>query len=222
MKKRTEAGFTIVEALIAVIVTTIMIMVVTNFMMRSLQTSTMEAKKATILSEIQLTLDNVSNDIRLSANADQNNRIPDQNSPGGSSNPLGWTSNDSTLVLATAATTASHQMIFSDAANYITAKNNLVYFISNGTLYRRTLAANVTGNGAMTTCPAALATDTCPADKEMLHDVTNFQITYLDGNNTIVSPPNARSIQLSLTAQTNSGHETQSASYTTRMVFRND
>lgn len=222
MKQRAEAGFTIVEALIAVVVTTIMIIVVTDFLMHNLQTSTMEAKQAVILNEVQLTLDNVSNDIRLSANADQNNRIPDQNSPGGSSNPLGWTSDGGTLVLATAATTASHQMIFSDAANYITAKNNLVYFVSNGTLYKRTLAANVAGNAATTTCPANLATDTCPPDKEMLHNVTNFQITYLDGNNNVVSPPNARSVQLSLTAQTTSGHETQSASYTTRMVFRND
>ncbi|CAN5119893.1 hypothetical protein BH09PAT3_BH09PAT3_2810 [soil metagenome] len=211
-----------VEVLVAISATTLMILVITNYMMRTLQTSTLETIKGNIQREIQLTLDFVAADIRISANADQNNRNPDANSPGGTGNQYGWTSSASTLVLATAATTTNGTIIFTDAANYITTKNNIVYFVSGGTLYKRILAASVAGNGAKTTCPASKITASCPGDKELLHNVTSFTVTYLDGSNNSVIPTDARSVELSLTATKTQYKKSQSASYTTRMVFRND
>ncbi|MDB5170293.1 MAG: hypothetical protein JWN82_689 [Candidatus Saccharibacteria bacterium] len=222
MKSRGQAGFTMVEVLVAVSVTTLVLIVITNFMMRSIQTSTLETARATILREVQQTLDIVATDVRLSANADLNNRNTDDNSPGGSGNQFGWTSNASTLVLATAATTSGHVIIFSDPANYVTTKNNIVYFVSGGTLYKRILAASVAGNGAQTTCPASKVTSACPGDKELLHNVSAFQVSYLDGSNHAVAPTSARSVEISLTSARTQYKQTQSASYTTRMVFRND
>jgi type II secretory pathway component PulJ len=211
-----------VEALISVTVSTLMIIVIANFLLRNLQTSTLETVRANIQREVQQTLDIVATDVRLSANADLNNRNPDANSPGGAGNQYGWTSNTSTLVLATAATTATNAIIFSDPANYVTTKNNIVYFVSNGTLYKRVLAAAVANNGSKTTCPTGKVTSACPADKELLHNVTNFSVTYVDGSNNSVTPTNARSVELSLTASVSRYKKAQSASYKTRMVFRND
>lgn len=222
MSRQYAAGFTMVEVLVTVSVTTAVLLVIGTFMTHSLQTTTLETANAAILHEVQLTLDTVANDVRLSANADQNNRNPDANSPGGSSNQFGWTSDVSTLVLATAATTSSHTIIFSDPANYVTTKNNIVYFVSNGTLYKRIIAANVTGNSAKTTCPANKVTETCPSDKELLHNVSAFSIRYVDGSNNTVLPTSARSVEIDLTAARTQYKQTQSASYTTRMVFRND
>lgn len=219
--RQRQAGFTMVEVLVAVSVTTIMVLVITNFMMRNVQSSTLETSQAAILREIEQSADEVNADIRLSANADLNNRNADANSPGGS-NQYGWTSNASTLVLATAAVDNSGNVIFSDPANYVTTKNNIVYFVSGGTLYRRMIAANVSNNSAKTTCPPAQASSSCPADKALLHNVSTFSVTYLDGNNNSVSPTNARGIELKLGAAYSQYKHTQSASYTTRMVFRND
>lgn len=211
-----------VEIMVAIAVTGFMIAIISTFMMRSLQTSTKETNRMNIQRELQQTLDIVANDVRLSANADLNNRNPDANNPGGSGNQYGWTSNASTLVLATAATTSTGGIIFTDPSNYITTKNNYVYFVSNKTLYRRTLAATATGNSAKTTCPSNKVTSSCPADKKLLNNVTNFQVTYLDGSNASVTPTNARSVELSLTSAYTQYKQTQSVSYTTRMVFRND
>lgn len=222
MTRRYTAGFTMVEVLVTVSVTTTVLLVIGTFMTHSLQTTTLETANATILHEVQLTLDAVANDVRLSANADQNNRNPDANSPGGSANQFGWASDTSTLVLATAATTSSHNIIFSDPANYVTTKNNIVYFVSDGTLYKRIIAASATGNSAKTTCPATKVTETCPGDKELLHNVSVFGIRYVDGSNNTVLPTSARSVEISLTAARTQYKQTQSASYTTRMVFRND
>lgn len=222
MIRKAQAGYTIVEVLVALSVSTIMIIVVTNFMMRSIQNSTLETAKAAIQHEIQLTLDSVANDVRMSANADQNNRNPDPNGPGGPSNQYGWTSNSSTLVLATAAVDTNGTMIFTDPANYITTKNNIIYFVSNGTLYKRILAANVSGNSAKTSCPADKVTTNCSGDRMLLNNVSAFSVRYVDGDNNTVLPTQARSIEMSVTASKTRYKTTQSASYTTRMVFRND
>ena len=222
MKRAAQAGFTLVEVIVAISVTTLMLLVIADYMMRNLQTSTLETARGDIQREIQLSLDSVANDVRLSANADQNNRNPDANSPGAPTNQYSWTSNASTLVLATAATTSNDAIIFSDPANYVTTKNNIVYFVSNGTLYKRILAASVSGNGTKTTCPAAKVTALCPGDKQLLNNVTAFSVAYLDGSNASVAPTNARSVELSITASRSLYKKVQSASYITRMVFRND
>ena len=220
--RRNQSGFTMPELLIAVVVTTMVVIVLTNFLMRNLQTATLETAQANIQREVELTLDKASTDIRLSANADLHNRNSDSNGPGGTANQYSWTSNSSTLVLATAATTSANAIIFTDPANYVTTKNNVVYFVSGGTLYKRTIAASVVGNSAKTNCPSAKATAACPSDKAMLRNVKTFTVTYLDGSNNSVAPTSARSVELSLTASTVKYKKTLSASYTTRMVFRND
>lgn len=219
MRLRNQTGFTAVEVLVAVSVTALVVMVISNFMMRSIQSSTLETTQANILREIQLTLDAVANDVRLSGNADQNNRNSDPNGPGGQ---FGWTSDADTLVLAKAAITSDRTIIFSDPSNYVTTKNNVVYFVTNGTLYKRTIAANVAGNSTKTTCPSNKVTSTCSEDRIMLRNVQQFNVTYLNGSSQSVSPTDARSVEIRLTAGHTQYRQTQSASYTTRMVFRND
>ncbi|HEY1063762.1 MAG TPA: prepilin-type N-terminal cleavage/methylation domain-containing protein [Candidatus Saccharimonadales bacterium] len=219
--RRNQAGFTAVEVLVAVTTTTIVVIVIANFMMHSVRTSTLETAKADMLHEVQLTLDAVAMDVRMSGNADQNNRNPDANSPV-PSNQFGWASNSSTLVLARAATTTGGSIIFSDPANYVTTKNNVVYFVSGGTLYKRIIAASASGNSAKTSCPADKATASCPADRVLLHNVSEFQVTYVDGDDHSVSPTNARSVEIKLTASRTKVKQAQQVSHTTRMVFRND
>lgn len=222
MKRLDAAGFTLVEALVSIVVTTMVVLVLTNYMLSNIQQSAIATNRDTLIKETEQSLDLAGNDIRLSANADQNNRWADAHSPGGSGNQYGWQSNSSTLVLATAAENQSGNIIFSDPANYITEKNNIVYFVQNGTLYKRVIAAPASGNAAVTTCPAASVTSSCPADKALLHNVSAFTVTYLDGQNQSVSPVDARSIELHVTVAKNVFGQPVNADYTTRMVFRND
>lgn len=217
-----QHGFTTTELLVAVTVTTVVVLVISNFMMRSLQSASLEMAKAQILQEVQLTLDTIALDVRLSANADANNRHADINNPSGVTNLFGWSSDNETLVLATAATDPSDEVIFSDPTTYITTKNNYIYFVEGGILYKRILAAPLSGTREKTTCPADFIVPGCPADKALLRNVTHFQVTYLDGANQVVTPTEARSIEIELTAARTQYKQTQSATYATRMVFRND
>ncbi|HVX47845.1 MAG TPA: hypothetical protein VHA05_00615 [Candidatus Saccharimonadales bacterium] len=222
MKRLDTTGFTLVEALVSLVVTTVVVLVLTNFMLGGIQQSSIALSRDNMTKETEQSLDLMTNDIRLSANADENNRWPDANSPGGSTNQFGWQSNSTTLVLATAVKDKSGNIIFSDPANYITEKNNLVYFVQNGTLYKRVIADPVAGNAAVTTCPAASASSSCPADTELLHNITAFSISYLNGQSQSVSPTDARAVEVHVTVTKDVFKQPVSADYTTRMVFRND
>lgn len=222
MRRLEESGFTLVEALVSLVVTTAVVLILTNFMLGGVQQSSIALSRNAMTKETEQSLDLVANDIRISANADENNRWPDPNGPGGSGNQFSWQSNSSTLVLATAAKDKSGNIIFSDPANYITEKNNIVYFMQNGTLYKRVIADPVSGNSAVTTCPAADASNSCPADKELLHNITAFSINYLNGQNQSVTPPDARAIEIHVSVTKDVFKQPVSVDYTTRMVFRND
>ncbi|MFO0781810.1 MAG: hypothetical protein U0524_02865 [Candidatus Saccharimonadales bacterium] len=222
MKRLNFRGFSVVELLVVISVTTILVIIISTFLITNLQQSTIATLKGTMLNEAQQSLDLAANDIRLSANADTNNRWPDVNGPSGAANPLSWESNGTTLVLATAAEDRNGTVIFSDAKNYITEKNNSIYFVKNGTLYKRTLASTATNNAAKTSCPAAKATASCPADKALLQNVKSFAVTYKDGDDAAVAPSDARSVELAVTVSKPMYQRDISVSYKTRMVFRND
>lgn len=221
--KRQSAGFTLVEVIVSLTVAGVLVGIIMGFMINSLTQYGIAGARAELLNEAQIALDIAANDIRLSANADANNRWPDNNAPNAPSDTFSWTSNSSTLVLATAAENSAGDILFSDASNYVSHKNNSVYFVSSGKLYKRVLAApNVTGNTAVTTCPAAAATSSCPADRLLLQNVEAFTVKYYDEQNQEVTPDNARSVELYVKLKVNRYPNSVLAEYKTRMVFRND
>jgi prepilin-type N-terminal cleavage/methylation domain-containing protein len=221
MMRLQQTGFTLVETLVTVAITGVLVTVLTGFMLANLESSTLASARATQLQETEQSLDIAANDIRLSATADASNRWPDVNDSGGISNPYSWQSDASNLILATAAQTTGKVIIFSDPNNYVTEKNNIIYFVNNGTLYRRILATSVGGNRALTTCPADKASNVCPADNELLHNVTLFNVSYINGQNNNVASTSARSIELHVIVSTSRFGQAVTSDYTTRMVFRN-
>ncbi len=206
--------------MIVMIVMGILSITLANFIISWIRTAGIEQTKANLQYETQYALDNVTNDIMLSGSVDQTNRWPDPNGPNG--NQFGWQSGSQILILAKVATDSSGNAIYQDTSNYVTLKDDEVYFLSGTTLYRRTLASGEDGDTAVTTCPKSDATSSCPADTVIATNVTNWQVTYYDANNSVTTPANARSVQVSITISTPYGTEPVSASYTTRMVFRND
>lgn len=214
-------GFTLVELLVTLIIISILSLTLANFIASWLQASSLAQARANLLDNAETALDTINTDIRLSADADQNNRWPDANAPNAPADDLSWASGSQTLVLAKAATDSTGTVIFSDPAKYITEKDNEIYYLDGSTLYRRTLASDNAADSAITTCPPSAASPSCPADKTIATGVSNFSIAYYDANENVVVPSNARSIQLAITLTEKQGGQTVDASYATRMVFRN-
>lgn len=217
-----QSGLTIIELSIALTITAILAVIIVGFSVDKLEQSTLQSTKYSLLTDAETGLDTVANDIRVANAADDNNRYQDPNSPGAPANELSWASNSNTVVLAVAAHDSSNNVLWEDAHDYISNKNNIIYYLSGGSIYRRTLADSVSGNTAVTTCPPSNANASCPADGDILDNVSSFSVQYYNEQNQQVDPASARSIQLSVTLLVHKYNQDITASYTTRMVFRND
>ncbi len=221
--KLDQNGYTIIELIVAIVVSSILMIGIMTFLVNSLVGNSMRSARADLLREAQLALDVMVKDIRLSANAETNNRIEDTYSPDAvSTGGLGWESSADTLVLAVAAQDSTDNIIFIDAAHYITEKNNIVYYVDDSTLYKRSLASSAAGNDFITSCPPASASSTCPADRLSVSNVQNLVFKYYDATNTEVAPSDARSVEVELTLSAIKYGRPVTVSYSTRTVFRNE
>jgi type II secretory pathway pseudopilin PulG len=219
--RQAEDGLTLIELGIALVITAALATIVVGFSIDKLQQSTLQDTKYQLLTNAEDGLDRMATDVRIASAADDNNRYQDPYSPGAPANELSWASSSSTLILAIAATGSNHTIIFDDVHDYDSAKNNIIYYLSGGSIYRRVLADPVSGNTATTTCPLAHATSTCPADSDVLDNVSSFSVQYYNNQNQQVTPSSARSIQLSVQLLVHKYNQNITTSYTTRMVFRN-
>ena len=75
-KKVDQRGFTIVKLLIAITVSVILSGVLLGFMAGEIDQSTVATAKAALLSQAEVGLNRVNTDVRLSSNADDQNRSP--------------------------------------------------------------------------------------------------------------------------------------------------
>lgn len=219
---KNQKGFTLVETVIALTVTSILMFIIIDFMTNSIVQYSDTEIRAQLLNEAQSSLDVISNDIRLSGNADENNRWPDNNAPWAPWNKYSWESDNNTFVLASAVEDTNGNIIFEDPALYIPQKNNNVYFIHDNILYKRTIAAPVNNNSIKTTCPSYLANSSCPADRVLLNNLDSFNVKYYNSMNQEVDPSDARSVEFYVNLKKVANGRTISAEYSTRMVFRND
>lgn len=216
-----QSGITLVELLIALLLTTAISGLIISFSVDKLQQSSEQTVKYDLLSNAETGLNRIANDIRLATSADDNNRWSDPHAPNAPTDDFSWQSNSNTLVLAIAAQTSNHTIIFDDAHDYISAKNNVIYYLSGTSLYRRVLAATNSGNAAVTTCPPGSASASCPADADVLDNVSAFSVQYYGSDGSVATPTTAHSIQLSVTLLQHKYNHDITAQYATRMVFRN-
>lgn len=217
--QQDQRGFTLVEIIAATAIASILIIIVMTFMVNSFVQISVDSARSDLIRENQISLDTITQDIRLSSNSYEANSLPDDNGPGEDGT---WEGGSNILILATAAQDRERNILFDDPLRYTSVKNNRIYFVENGTLYRRTLAANVEGNAMQTSCPVAQNIADCSKDSQLAEDVSSFTIRYFDGVGSEVEPSQARSVEVQLTLSKNKYGRTIETTNTTRTVFRNE
>lgn len=158
-------------------------------------------------------------ELRYGAGVRQSNTITDANAPAD-----GWdTSNDDfVIVIAVPAIDEDHDYII-DSSTGAPYNNELVYYRQGDDLYKRTLAhPSATGNSLTTSCPASLATASCPADKKLLSDLDTISFTLYDQDNvTTTDPLLARSIKIDLSLEHDTFGDPLRLDNTVRTTLRN-
>src|SRR5690606_17321099 len=129
-----------------------------------------------------------------------------------------WQGSAGTLILATAAEDSNKNIIFTDAKEYISLKNNNIYYLEGTNLYKRTLAAENPDNAARTTCPSFAQSATCPADRLLMGNVEQLTFKYKDASDQEVVPSEARSVEMNIHLKSSRYGREVSVGYSTRMV----
>lgn len=218
-KLLAQAGFTLVEVTVVVsllaIIGVVFIAMVNNYFVVITRSNALAEMTINSQNLLRSTVEN----IRFGDGVRQINQITDANAPGG-----GWNTSNSifVIIIAVPAVTKAHAYII-DPYTGSPYMNELVYYRNGSTLMVRKLANPMaTANSIITTCPANLATSSCPSDPELAKYVSSMTFTLYDQNATLTTTPTlARSIAISLTMQRNAPGQPLTVDNSIRVTLRN-
>ena len=198
MRHTSNSGFTIPEILVVLGVSGILITLTFQAFGDIFQSSSNGIKSAVQASEVQSALQMLKNELALTKTFSTGNDIndtlgPDNNPATNPSSPPQWTagvsSTNSVLIAQTYAKTSSRALVYAHSPTCTTTptpelSNNAVYFVSNNTLYRRTLKNTATTCDSLviaqnTTCAPGVSHSSCGGtDASLLTNVSDFIVSY--------------------------------------------
>jgi type II secretory pathway pseudopilin PulG len=214
-----QQGFTVPELTIYIAVSSILLLAFLGALTNYFILTTRSNASIEMTSSSQSLLRRTVDALRLGDGVRQTNSITDPNAPVG-----GWNTGNSSfvIVIQTPALDTDRNFIVNTTTGspYM---NELVYYKDGTSLLRRNLAnPDASGNTLTTSCPAALATSTCPEDAVMAEDVDSITFTLYDLNNGLTSDPSlARSILINLKLQRNVFGDLISFDNSIRVTLRN-
>lgn len=216
---KNSSGFTIPELTVSIVVLGIMLFSLLSFSTYYFASVTRTNALIKMTTDAQNLLRATVEQLRYGAGVRQSNTITDPNAPVG-----GWnTSNtDFVIIIAVPAVDSSGNYII-DAFTGSPYNNELVYFKDSADLYRRTLAhPDATGNALKTSCPAGLATASCPADIKLVEDLNSMVFTLYDQDDaTTTDPLLARSVKIDLGLQKDTFGNPLTLDNSIRVTLRN-
>jgi len=221
-----QAGFSLLELLVAISVTTILLMVAGNFVVNGTLGANVEYNRTVVQSNTKSAVEIVARTVRSAKSVEANNSQPDPNPPVTAS-PYSWAAvagTNATLILAVPARDASNNLLYVDGLHSNIYTNDVIFYLDAAThrLYKRTIANSVAGNADKTTCPPSLATSSCPADKIIVEDIAGLTTSYLDNTNASVAVPSGtESVGYSVTETKNIGQRSYTSTYSTITALRN-
>ncbi len=214
-----QAGFTLVEVLVAVSVMAIIGIVFLGLSTNYFVVITRNNELAEMTVNSQNLLRTTVENIRYGDGVRQTNQISDANAPMG-----GWSTSNSifVIIIAVPALDASHAYII-DPLTGSPYMNELVYYKNGTTLMERKLAnPSAPGNSLRTTCPPSLATASCTADPVLATYVNTMVFTLYDQNAVQTSTPSlARSVAITLNMQRNAPGQPLNLTTNIRVTLRN-
>lgn len=217
LKKLCQSGFTIVELLVVIGVSSMIIIVFMTVSVYVYGDALRASTHAQLATESQTILRSVVEELRQSSSIRTSNANPDDHAPA-----EGWnTSNDDLiLIISTPALDSDNNFIINtDTGNPY--QNEIIYFAAENNLYRRILAnQSAAGNTAKTTCPTAI-TD-CPADVLMSTHFKDMNFVFYDQDDAVTnSIPAARSIKLLIQMERKTYGKTMTFNNDIRITIRN-
>lgn len=232
-----QAGFTLVELNISLIVTGVLMIGVVGSFLNYFVVVTRTNLTIDMTVDSQNFLRTVTEELRYGAGVRTSN-VNDDPSIGGPSGE--WSTGNTNFVIITtvAAVDTNGNYIIDLLGTGEPYINELVYYKSDSKVYKRILGAKcnispcdadgyVVGNTLKTSCPESLATPSCPADRMLIESVDSVGFVLYDQDNVDITstPPanwsQARSITINLNLERDTFGAPLTYSNSIRMTLRN-
>lgn len=258
MMKR-QRGFTLVELMVTMAVGAVLVVAAVGMYLTVLGQSPIVKTRNTLSTNLQNALNRINDDVRRSSNVTLYNLTADPNAPNaktGYENVPGpttdtddkyyWRMGESRLLLNQTPVTAAGAPIYDNAQYAAGKKNTIVYYVRDGALYRRVIAADYGTNSVATaTCATRSLTGGCiESDTKLVDNLKAslgtgaFKVVYYDRNGNPISYtakdsagndipdyggfPLTRAIGVTIALESGTivGNQTVSLSNSMRMQFR--
>ncbi len=181
-----DKGFTLVELLVAMTAGTIVVLVVLSITLFFFADIMSASAQSRLLSQAQIALNRVVEDMRTGSEILVSNAITDANEPTG-----GWTTSNADLILivSTPSIDSNNSFIVDSDAGAL-YQDEFIYFTDGNNLYKRILANPLApDNTAITTCPEIASIPTCPVDKLLTDNFDNMIFDFYDQDNIPTADP---------------------------------
>jgi type II secretory pathway pseudopilin PulG len=219
-RRHQQAGMTVAELVIAIAIIGLLIIPATFVIVYFYGGTVQNSLQARLAVESENVLRVMVDELRVSSGIRSTNTITDPNAPVG-----GWTTSNASLVLiiSTPVIDLSNDYVI-DTLTGDPYQNELVYFATNGILYKRYLAnASAPGNRYKTSCPAASSSASCPADVVLSRHFDAMNFEFYDQDDAITtSHADARSIKMTLQMKDTTFGRTATFSNNIRITLRNN
>lgn len=210
--RKRENGFTIAEIIVAIALSAIVLASAIGVYTTLLLQTPAAKERNELSSNLQNALERINDDVRKSSNVSLYNTVADVNAPSTKSgfystvpgpdpdtNPQhNWRIGDQRIILSQTPVTSSGEAIYDNAAYGVGAKNIVIYYIRDGNLYRRLIAAPYATNALTTaTCGVSVSgvEGGCPSNDTLIlegikwnddQDKYDFDLVYYDRNGNII------------------------------------
>lgn len=201
MTKRQQ-GFTLVELMVTMAVGAVLVVAAVGMYLTVLGQSPIVKTRNTLSTNLQNTLSRINDDVRRSSNVTVYNLTADPNAPTaktGYENVPGpdpdtndqyyWRMGENRLLLNQTPVDNSGNPIYDNVEYAAGKKNTIIYYVRDGALYRRVIAAAYGSNAVSTATCTRVATGGCiNSDIKMLDNLKAslgagaFKIVYYDRN----------------------------------------
>lgn len=225
--RQAPRGITLIELVVSIGIASLLLLVLLQVIANVYRNWRREGTKTQLQTNTKIAVETVAQVIRAAKSVEAKNSQPDPNPPV-VGDPYSWTGvtgSGATLILAVPAKDSDNNLIYIDATHTSLYTNNVIFYLdpTSKILYRRTIANQTApNNAAVTTCPPALASPSCPADSKVVEDVANLTTTYLDASGGVVSTPSGtEAVEYNLSQTRAIGSDTYQSNYGTTATLRN-